>query len=134
MKCYHSKSGKSEREIKQSLEQIKPVTVFSEKTDVPLPWILFFYCCDLKKLGHDHNNLISALLCHNYISMKIWYESNHWFTRYCANKCDADANANADEIRTEKQYIPLPIGVGHNYMCVLGHMEFKIGMAGWEYC
>ena len=48
------------------------------------------------KLGQGHQNLISSLLCPNYISMKIWYESTAGSYDMQARKCEAKAYANTD--------------------------------------
>ena len=76
------------------------------------------------KLGQGHQNLISSLLCPNYISMQIWQESNHWFTRYCADKkvwcqpqCQRDPH--------QKQYVPLTWGGGHNYLLCMSEQQWS---------
>ena len=74
----------------------------------------FFYCCDLENRSRSPNP-ISSLLFPNNISIKIWLEYNHWFTRYCAaKKVHADANADVYGIRTKDNMssYSFPLGDG----------------------
>ena len=59
-------------------------SVFRENR-CPPPNSQFFYCCDLE-IRSRSPNLISSFLGPNYISMKVWQESNNWFTKYCTDK------------------------------------------------
>ena len=72
----------------------KLVTVFSEKTNTPTTKSFSFSNAGtLKKLDQGHQNLTSCLLCHKYISMKIWRIQPLVHKILCRQeKCYADAN------------------------------------------
>ena len=63
------------------------------------------------KLGQSHQNLICSLLCPNYISMKIWNESNRWFRGYCADKKESHWCQWQHDLH-QNQYVSLPVGWG----------------------
>ena len=78
-------------------------SVFRENRCHPTVNLQLFFCCDFEKLDQGQQNLISSLLCPNYISIKfgknpITSSQDIVQTR----KCDNDANAKGICIKITK--------------------------------
>ena len=82
--------------------------------------LLFFLLLWPWKICQSHQNLITSLSIPNYITIKICWESNHLFARYCADKkvlsqrrCWHQCQCPRQLDLHQNQYVSLPICGGH---------------------